>query len=745
MASRPGAISVAVLKQRWTVAAPSTPWLPKWSKTAAIRGVRAAVVMPGLFAISDQVIGNLQMALFTAFGSVATLVLVSFAGTRRDKLIAHLGLAVAGTVLLTIGTAVNSPPALAAIVTVPVAFVIFFSGVTGPNAAAGALGAMVAYVLPASSAGTLSVVPDRLAGWWLASVVGTAAVLLFPTPAAASKLLGAATKLASTLADVLDQALGGEPTEAGLQAAVAAKHDLLSEFNATPYRPVGLAVPDQALMNAVELLEWGTSLVVDSVHERDDLSGAAPADRELLACACRVLRQAAALFAGGKEMPDLEALDAARKASSEHLAGLTPGTDSFREQAQLSYHVHAIAATVLLLGADAAVGARLRDADWIYEARRRWFGGGLPLASNEHRLQGVSKYTGVAFRHASVRSVWFINSLRGALALAAAVLVADLSDVQHGFWVVLGTLSVLRTNASGTGSTALRALLGTAGGFAIGAALLLAIGSSTTALWVVFPIAVLVMAYAPGVAPFAVGQAAFTITIAVLFNLLIPVGWKVGEIRIEDVALGCAVSVLVGILFWPRGVSTVVGEDLADAYRKGSSYLVHAVEWVSGLRPDKPSDAMPAIAAGLRLDDALRGYLAEQGSKRAKKEDLWRLVGGSLRLRLTAHAVSSLPRDATQDPPTVRAVIGRRAERISAFYDELADELSRSRGPVVKLTPPDFDGADGAGGFDGPETRARSQEAIWLCEHLDHLTEHLHELVTPAADLAEVRRRPWWR
>jgi hypothetical protein len=44
--------------------------------------------------------------------------------------------------------------------------------------------------------------------------------------------------------------------------------------------------------------------------------------------------------------------------------------------------------------------------------------------------------------------------------------------VQHGFWVVLGTLSVLRSNAVATGSTVLRALLGTAAGFVVGAALL---------------------------------------------------------------------------------------------------------------------------------------------------------------------------------------------------------------------------------------------------------------------------------
>ena len=53
--------------------------------------------------------------------------MVTFGGTRRDKLIAHLQLAVVGSVVLTIGTAVSGTAWLAAIVTIPVAFGIFFA------------------------------------------------------------------------------------------------------------------------------------------------------------------------------------------------------------------------------------------------------------------------------------------------------------------------------------------------------------------------------------------------------------------------------------------------------------------------------------------------------------------------------------------------------------------------------------------------------------------------------------------
>jgi uncharacterized membrane protein YccC len=703
-----------------------------------MRAVRATVVVPLLFAITDKVIGNLQMATFAAFGGFATLVLANFPGTRRDKLIGHGALALAGSVLVVIGTAVNSSVALAALVTVPVTFVVFFAGVTGPSAAGGAPAALLAYVLPAASPGTLAMIPDRLAGWWLASLAGTAAVLVFSPRPEGDRLRGAAADLAAGLAEQIEAVLRGEASEAGLSASIEAKHNLLAAFTATPFRPTGLATADQALANAVELLEWCSSLVVDSVRERGDLRDAPESERQLLLLTAEVLRDAGSVLAGRAATPGLDRLEALRVENLDRLREVRPDRADFGAQVRMSFHSNSIAMTALAIGADALVAARIADVDWIAAARARWFSAATVGTADAGRLASAQRYAGVAARHASVRSVWFINSLRGAFALAAAVAVADLSSVQHGFWVVLGTLSVLRTNAASTGSTALRALVGTAAGFVIGGALLLAIGSSSTALWVALPLAVLVASYAPGTAPFAVGQAAFTVTVAVLFNLLVPVGWRVGVLRIEDVALGCAVSVVVGLLFWPRGVSSVVGDDLADAYRAGAAYLSQAIEWVSGRRPHEPAGASDAVTAGLRLDEALRGFLAEQGTKHIAKEELWRLVGGTMRLRLTAHAVAGLPRDGRASG-AAHAALERQAELLGRWYEQLATQVDRPRGqPVEVLEAPSFERAE----LDGSSL---SRHGIWMREHLDHLAEHLGELVHPAARLAEVRRRPWWR
>jgi uncharacterized membrane protein YccC len=322
------------------------------------------------------------------------------------------------------------------------------------------------------------------------------------------------------------------------------------------------------------------------------------------------------------------------------------------------------------------------------------------------------------------------------------VAVADLTSVQHGFWVALGTLSVLRSNAASTGSTALRALAGTVAGFAIGAALIAAIGTSSAALWIALPIAVFVAAYAPGTAPFAVGQAAFTVVVSVLFNLLVPVGWTVGVVRIEDVAIGCAVSVLVGIFFWPRGAAAVVGDDLADAFRKGAAYLTQAVEWVLGVRAVAPNGAIAATTAGIRLDDALRGFLAEQGAKRLEQRELWRLVGGTMRLRLPAHAVAALPRAAADAQPA-RDFLSRRAQLLADWFERLAMEVGRPQrhaNPILEAP-----GLDGAEPFASAPRSRGAGSAFWLREHLRHLDNHLGELVAPARHMAEVRRGPWWR
>jgi uncharacterized membrane protein YccC len=741
---------------------------------AAMRAARATIIVPALFALTYKGLGNLQMALFAAFGGFATLVLAGFGGTRKDKLVAHFGLAVAGSVLLIIGTLASRSAWVAALVTIPVAFAVFFAGVIGPNAASGVTAALLAYVLPVASAGGAATIPDRLAGWWMASAAGTAAVLLLSPPSAGDRLRASAAALARELAASIEDGSRGQVTN--MQAMVAAKHTLMDTFSATPFRPTGLTTADQGLNAAVQVLEWSAALVADTFDGHLDLARTSAADRELLATVAQVMRDTATVLSGDDASPDLTALELARGASAAQMRGtadVPAGTDTGEAAdagigvtAALAVHAQTIAVATRNAAEDALIATRRAAPATIAKERRQWYGetgsfavlaaGGTSVRHRAERgLASLLSATSVVMRHASIRSVWFLNSARGAVALAAAVAVADVSSVQHAFWVVLGTLSVLRTNASATGATALRALAGTMVGFIVGAALLLVIGTGQTALWVALPIAVLVASYAPGTAPFAVGQAAFTVTVLVLFNLLVPVGWTVGVLRIEDVALGTAVSLVVGLLFWPRGAGGVVGDDLAEAFRRGGAYLIQAVDWVLGERGMAPDNAAAAATAGTRLDDALRGFLAEQGSKRMNRADLSMLVMASMRLRLTAHTLAGLrriparrqnehPVSRSSDSGGIRAELRGAAALLSQFYGQLATAVgrptrtgARTDMAVIPVTLPP--------GALAAEPVARHPHLMWVREHLYHLAEHAEALPGPAERIAEVRRRPWWR
>ncbi|NUP51176.1 MAG: hypothetical protein HOW97_28270 [Catenulispora sp.] len=306
-----------------------------------------------------------------------------------------------------------------------------------------------------------------------------------------------------------------------------------------------------------------------------------------------------------------------------------------------------------------------------------------------------------ALAHLEPHSVWLHNSIRGAAGLGIAVALADRTGVQHSFWVLLGTLSVLRSNALNTGQNAFRALGGTVAGSVLGGILLQFIGHDKALLWFLLPLAILVAGVVPAAVSFAAGQAAFTVVLVILFNTSQPTGLSLVYSRIEDIALGCAVSLVVGLFFWPRGAAAAVSKALAEAYADSARYLVGAVDYAvsrcvdgtaDGSSP-APDEGRRAAAAARRLDDAFRTYLAERGSKAVPLSEMATLVTGVVALRLAADAVLELWRRSPNGLPAADRAAAQRellvmAERNLRWYQRLADGLEDGT-PVPDPLPSD--------------------------------------------------------
>jgi uncharacterized membrane protein YccC len=692
------------------------PWrtlagrIPTWLRdhdpglAATRRAARTALVMPALFALCSQVLKSSTMATYAAFGSFSMLLLVEFTGPMVQRLRAHVGLAVAWAALICLGTLAARTTWLAVTAMVVVGFLVLFSGVVSSVLAGATTALLLAFILPVTSPVPLSQLPDRLAGAGLAAAAALLAIsLLWPRPAADPLSAPAARVCRAAAAQLRTDAswLAGGPdapttrqceTAAG-QAATAAA-DLRTAFDATPYRPTGLSSGSRALVRLVDELTWLSAIVADSGPPSEDY-GSCDADAHAVRrAAADALDEAAHILDAPRDAPDglRAALANLRKAMDGMERGAThrlpahqpkPGTDpeirAFIETLDLSFRAQELGFATLQIVGNVDLAAAAERRSWPERLL-----GGEPGALAQPLKSAVER----AAAHMEPRSVWLHNSLRGALGLGIAVALANATSVQHSFWVLLGTLSVLRSNALNTGQNALRALGGTLVGSLIGTGLLQLIGHHGTLLWFLLPVAVLVAGIAPAAISFAAGQAAFTVTLVILFNIGQDPDWQIVLLRIEDIGLGCAVSVLVGLFFWPRGAAAVVDRALSAAYSDSARYLADVVEYAAsrcsiGCVPtDAPLDTgRQAAAAARRLDDAFRSYLAERGAKPVRLSDMTSLVTGIVGLRLASDAVLELWERNTGDEQLepdrseARLILLDTVGRLSDWYRDLAAAL----------------------------------------------------------------------
>lgn len=600
----------------------STPPLVHTAKDLAFRrGLRAAIALPGVLAVVDAVTGNETAALFAAFAAFALLAMADFGGPPRARVTAYLTATAIGGVLIALGTLVSQEPVLAALVAVIVGFTVMQVAAFGGAWASGMFATTLAFVLAATFAAPASEIPTRLWGWGLGGVVATAmALLLWPVfeRPALWRLLAEALRSAATLV----RADGAADERAAAGAAVLS---LRQAYAGAPYRPSGPAVRDRAfvaLMEGVERLVALEPSVGGPLREHGARLRAAAADVLDASAACVTEPDA--------PDPDLQALDTAR---SEHLASMTDWAgDQLRGGApaddvlsglQGAWWSRVVSFLAISLAADAVIGRGGHALDDELATTLQ-----TPV---DDTGDVRSRFARVLRVNLDVGSIRFRNSVRTAVALGLAILIAGLLTLDHAFWVGLAVLSVLRSNALATGRTAVQAVGGTVAGFLIVLVFFGIFDAGTTAEWIALPIASFLASYAPSAISFVVGQASFTVAIVLLFDVIDPEGWRTGVVRVEDIAIGAAVSLVVGLLLWPRGAIGLLRRVLGAHLRADADHLDASMRALAG----EPADDQyachtRACDTARRVADAYDDLLAAPGTLPPGHET-WGAIAGAAR------------------------------------------------------------------------------------------------------------------
>jgi hypothetical protein len=226
-------------------------------------------------------------------------------------------------------------------------------------------------------------------------------------------------------------------------------------------------------------------------------------------------------------------------------------------------------------------------------------------------------------------------------------------------------------------------------------------------------------------------------------------------VRIEDLAVGAAISVVVGVLLWPRGARRELAKSVAGFYRLVIAYLDRTFDRVLGFeRAAGPDPARRAVIEAAErageafdaflnersatpLDPQTAGFLLAAGNHAILAGDLLDVI--STRLRYQAGGCPDGAR-------AVRAQVGILLDGFARLADRLA--LQPPKGDVDHVSLPALRAAalDCLRRWRNDERAGRGALAVVMAgewsQNLARLEDDLEEPVARAADAA---RTPWWR
>ena len=721
---------------------------------ACRRALRVGVVATVVFMVCRYGFGSPVAATYAVFGAIGFGVLSQVVGAPRQRTRTLVGCLVAGTVLLAIGTLLAGSTIMASLGMLAVGVCVAFIAVGGPRLAGIANGLQLVYILPSFPPFAPDTLPARVLGFVFGvGLLALADRTLWPPRPVGTYACRAATA-ARALGDLL-AAIGARDAGAlpARRAAAAHAADRL-KLSDTPWegRPTGPSREDRGLAHLGAALR-GVQGRVEALLSAGPHQVPVDAEATLAATAATLHRTAGALRGRGA-VPAVADVDAERVAYTQRrldsIAGLADGDVAVAHARAAVVVGQALsAARVVVQAAEIVVAPRGTRSPAAAELS--WWATAPPATLWWRRIRA----------HLSVRSVYLQNALRLGVGLALARLVAGGLDLSHGLWVLLATLTLMRTSVLSTRATLVPAIVGTTLGALLAAGLLAVAGPDTVVYAALFPLLCVVAVAAGQVLGTIAGQASFTVLVAVLFAQISPAGPALAGVRLLDVAVGAAVGIGVGAAVWPAGGHGEVRRDAARCLRETAALVAASSSWLAGTgtRAEVAARLEPAEHWLLLFEATFLQYRSERRARHEGDVD-WFVVLGVVH-RAVRSARTSLDDVDPATPwlpdcwPDLVDRLRDDAHALAEGYAEVARALAEGRTPVgVLAVPADFVDrafralAAAPGRREHPHETARLADAWgrlgWLADDLAALGVVLAPVGgTPRAPARSVRgRRP---
>ncbi|HEY2674539.1 MAG TPA: FUSC family protein [Rugosimonospora sp.] len=568
-----------------------------------LRAVRLTLVALPAYYVCLYGLSNPVLATYVVFGVVAAGLFIKLPGPARIRSRVLLAALPVSWALITVATALDRKTLWAVAATFVVGFSVAFVGVGGPRLVGLASGLQLFYIVANFPPHHGNALPVRLIGATVGVVlVAVAEVVLWPGPPPVpyQRRLADAVDAVAALLEASADALAGHRCGDGElgrrrdRAAEAVELIRMADFPRTQ-RPVSASRRDRALRDGAattrEIAEQVRRFMArrELEHRRDDdMATSMRHDAEAMRRASRALT----------EGPPADTGDGL------HTRMPKPGLDNAAQPRRIDFDylrlwtsLQAISEHVDILGA--AVGVAVGQPSVL---DRRPGGTGAFWYARNNDAQLFWRQLRV---HLTPRSVYFQGAVRLAVALAAARLVAAELSLSHGFWVLLGTLTVMRTSAANTRTSLVSAATGTLIG-AVVTGLLLSVAPGTVPYAIEFLVAALLSFAAGPLLGLLWSQAALTVMITLVFAQLSPTDWSLAQVRLLDVIIGGAVGVIAGLLMWPKGAGGELRRRIGSYLRADAELIDETVAMLAGREryPQQEPKALHAARHEYILADA---------------------------------------------------------------------------------------------------------------------------------------------
>lgn len=639
--------------------------------------------MVAALALSLTLMPGTPGVVMAAFGVFALVATADFGGSVRRRIDAFAGCAIAGVPLIVLGVAASASIIAAIALTFLITSALSYLTVLRGTVASAVPAMTIVYVVAVMVSGSFSETGVLLAGYAIAIGVGLVATLAVLPRRGLKPMTHACCAALRALAELQRRRNAGLAADTvSLQAAL---DGIRRASVGNPFRSTGLHRSDRALLVLVGQLQTLLAGVLRESTMHGATNTLAPGV-DLTHASAQTLDGLADALEHRRGQPSDDAVARLWLAQWESAVQLVMNPAQGSEEERLRAVVHAFPTRLMGL-------ATIRLTILIRRV--------LSLPDEDHSDYPIAipqppDYPpwGQLRAQFTLASPWMRTALRTGAALAAAAAVVEIVGLAHGFWVLLGALSVLRSDTVQTLRTSLSALAGTFAGALIGGGLLILLTPDRWVYGALVVVAAFLAVYAQGTLGLVVSQAVFSLYVIVVFTFVDwPPDLSTAAARLEDIGVGIVVSLVVAVLLWPRGVYAGLGRNVTHAIGSCRRVLEDAMaDFIHGgghLGPEALTHMRIDMARAMEIVEVLVNSHAHDAERRAGE---WADVLDNLR---TLSVAGVLIGTWAQGQPSVASLVPslvapltedtRRASRAWAEVGDTLEGRDSSESPV--LTP----------------------------------------------------------